>query len=82
LGNRARPVEFDVINLSQLAGFDSGSTVDIQKLVDAGFVHSVDSKVKLLASGEIKSALTIKVNAASKTAIDKVEKVGGKVELV
>ncbi len=55
--------------------------VDIDMLYEFKFIQKND-KVKLLAKGEIKSPVTIKVHKASKKAIEAIEKAGGKVELI
>jgi large subunit ribosomal protein L15 len=75
-------VGFQVINLSDLDRFDANATVDADALLDKGLIKNVDNKVKLLGDGEIKKALTIKVNAVSKKAKEAVEKAGGQVSLV
>jgi large subunit ribosomal protein L15 len=77
------PVTYQVVNLSDLeANFKDGATVDVAVLVKAGQVKRADVRVKLLARGELKKKLALKVNAASATAKAAVEKAGGSVELV
>ena len=75
-------VGYQVINLSDLDRFDANATVDIEALIDQGLVRNLKSPVKLLADGELKKPLTIKVHAVSKKAKEAVEKVGGQVNLV
>jgi len=72
--------EFAVVNLRDLAHFESGSTVDEIALVRAGLVKGRRDGIKLLGQGEIRVALTVKLDAVSKTARKKIEAAGGKVE--
>ena len=74
--NRFRK-EYVIINISDLAGFESGSVVDRQALKDKGKIPSLDIAVKLLADGEIAFPLTIKLDKASGSAVEKIEKAGG-----
>ena len=71
-----------VINIRDLAKFDQGSVVDVAALVQAGLVKGRRDGVKLLGQGEIKYALDVKVNQISKSAREKIEAAGGKVEVL
>jgi large subunit ribosomal protein L15 len=72
---------YQVVKVEALSKL-KGSNVDITDLYNAGLVSRVDRPVKLLSDGEISSKLTIQVQAASAGAKAKIEKAGGKVELV
>jgi len=54
--------------------------VDAQVLVKLGLLRSNDLPIKVLGNGDFEKAITIKANAFSKNAIEKIEKVGGKAE--
>ena len=71
-----------VINIRDLAKFDKGSVVDTEALVQAGLVKGQRDGVKLLGQGEIKYSLDIRVNQISKSAREKIEAAGGKVEVL
>ena len=71
-----------VINVRDLARFDKGSVVDGAALVAAGLVKGRKDGIKLLGHGEIKHSLEVKVNQISKTAREKIEAAGGKVEVL
>ncbi len=71
-----------VINVRDLLRFESGSLVDKVVLVKAGLVKGQQDGIKLLGQGEVKNALTIKVNHVSKSAREKIEAAGGTVEVV
>ena len=71
-----------VINVRDLARFDKGSLVDADVLVAAGLVKGNWDGIKLLGNGEIKHPLDVKVNQISKSAREKIEAAGGKVEVL
>jgi large subunit ribosomal protein L15 len=75
--------EFAVVNLESLAAFGAGSTVDPDGLVQAGLVKNGErSRVKILGSGDLPHALTVKAHAVSESARGKIEAAGGRVELL
>lgn len=73
---------FAIINIRDLARFDSGSTVDEIELVKVGLIKGTYDGIKLLGQGEIDYPLQIKVNAISKSAQEKISAAGGTVEVV
>jgi large subunit ribosomal protein L15 len=75
-------VEYTVVNVASLAKrFPAGSSVDPEALVNAGMVRS-KMPVKVLATGEISHALTVKAHAFSDSARQKIEAAGGTVEVI
>jgi len=74
-------VENQVVNLRDLNRFKAGTVVDIDALVQAGLVRSKGGPVKLLAKGALDRALTVRVDAASSSAQERVKAAGGAVEL-
>ncbi len=74
-------VEYNVINLDVLEGFDVGTEVSPEFLKDRGLVHH-KGLVKILGDGEITKALTVKANAFSRSAADKIRAAGGTTEVV
>ena len=76
---------FNVVSVGRLqAAVDAGkldpkATVDLKALLAAGVVRRARDGVRILADGDLKAKLTIEADGASKAAIDKVEKAGGKV---
>jgi large subunit ribosomal protein L15 len=73
-------VEYSPVNIGSLSSFATGTEVNAEVLFAAGLIKTLDRPVKLLADGEIKNALTIKVNKISESAKAKIEAAGGKVE--
>ena len=72
---------FDLVNVLNLSVFDDGQTVSLDDLVSKGLV-SGKNDIKLLGKGELDKKLTVQVNAVSKLAHEKIEKSGGKVEII
>jgi large subunit ribosomal protein L15 len=71
--------KYAVINLSDLDKFEKDDVVDAASLMQKGVIKKVGDGVKLLANGELKHPLTIKVKKYSSTAAKKVEASGGKI---
>lgn len=69
-----------VVNLRDLARFESGTVVDEAALVKAGLIKGRYDSVKLLAKGEIETPLTIRLEGLSAGARQKIEASGGTVE--
>ena len=76
--NLAFKKHVDIINISDLEKI-GGSEITREMLLDLGYLSTKRDYIKLLSMGEIKSAVTITVDKASKKAIEKIEKAGGKV---
>jgi large subunit ribosomal protein L15 len=72
-------VEYHVVQVGRLAGAAAGTTIDRAWLKSTNLVRR-PGPIKLLAGGELKVALTVKVDAASASAKKAVEAAGGKVE--
>lgn len=74
---------FAPINLGWLdEKFADGETVDVETLTKKGVNLRRGELVKILATGEIKKKLSLKVHACSVAAKEKIEKAGGKIELI
>jgi len=74
--------EYDLINICDLDKFGPNSALDVKTLKEAGLVKGAKNGVKLLGQGEISHPLEIRVNKVSKSAREKIEAAGGKVELI
>lgn len=70
--------EFQVVNLSTLEALGL-KKIDSAVLAEKGVIKSAYESVKILGDGDIKNAMEVSANAFSKTAIEKIEKAGGKV---
>ena len=74
--------EIVAINLSALERFEDGSEVTVATLIEAGIVKNPRDGVKILGNGELTKKLTVKVDAFSKSAAEKIEALGGKAEVM
>jgi len=74
--------EVAVVNLKDLNRFESSAVVDLEALKSAGLVRKAEGGVKVLGKGDLDRPLTVKVDQVSKTAKEKIESAGGKVELL
>jgi large subunit ribosomal protein L15 len=75
-------VPYEVVNLSALdAGFDAGAEVTPQALVERGLVHRAD-RIKVLGTGALSKALSVRAHAFSESAIEKIVAAGGSAQEV
>jgi large subunit ribosomal protein L15 len=72
----------EVINVCDLEKFTNGTEVTLELLKASGIVKKIDSGVKVLGNGEITKSLTVKLSAFSASAKEKIEKAGGKAEVI
>ena len=80
--NTVNPIVYQVVQLDSLNVFDANTVVDVDKLKAAKIISSSRKPYKILSRGELKKALTVKANAFSADASDKITKAGGKIEVV
>ena len=81
--NTAFRIEYAVVNLDQLESvFDAGATVDAETLRAAGLVRGKQSRIKVLARGEVTKALTVHAHKFSGKAAEKLAAAGGKAEAI
>ncbi len=75
-------IEYQVVNVGMLEErFDAGATVDAATLYERGVLQSKYLPVKVLANGNLTKKLTLKVDAISETARQKVESAGGSIAI-
>ena len=70
------------INVSALERFENDSVVSIETLLEAGIVKNTRDGVKILGNGELTKKLTVQANAFSAGAVEKIEALGGKAEVI
>ena len=75
-------VEYNEVNIDQLARFEAGSVINREILAEAKLLHKSGNPVAVLGRGELKVALTVQVQRITKSARAKIESAGGKVELI
>ena len=74
--------EIVAINVSALEVFDNGATVDVDALIERGIVKNPRDGVKILGNGEFTKKLTVKANAFSASAKERIEALGGTAEVM
>jgi large subunit ribosomal protein L15 len=70
------------INVSALEKFENGAVVDVAALKESGIVKNGRDGVKILGNDELTKKLTVKANAFSASAKEKIEAAGGSVEVI
>lgn len=74
--------KYTVVNVSDLNKFTDGTVVDPELLKATGLIKKADEKVKILGNGELTAKITVKAAKFSQSAIEKIEKAGGKAEVM
>ncbi len=75
-------VEYSLVNIASLENFDTGTNVTLDLLKEKGLIKPSSQLVKILARGEISKPLTIHAHRFSESAKAKIEKAGGKAEVI
>jgi large subunit ribosomal protein L15 len=75
-------IEFNEVNIDQLASFPAGSEVTPEALIEARLLRKPKLPVVILARGEVTVALKVRVHRISKGAQAKIEAAGGSVEVI
>lgn len=70
------------INVSALEVFDNDAVVSVETLIEQGIVKNPRDGVKILGNGELTKKLTVQANAFSAGAVEKIEALGGKAEVI
>ncbi len=77
--NRFRKV-FEIVNVEQLEQFEKDSTIDKEALAAKGLIKKVKAPIKILGDGELSKKLTVKADAFTASARQKIQAAGGEVE--
>jgi large subunit ribosomal protein L15 len=75
-------VEFNEVNLDQLAGFAAGSEVTPESLAEARLLRDRRNPIAILGRGEVAVALKLQVHRITKGAQAKIEAAGGSIEII
>ena len=70
------------INLSALEIFEDGATGTVDTLIETGIVRNPRDGVKILGNGELTKKLNVQADAFSAKAVEKIEALGGKAEVI
>ena len=74
--------EYTVLNVDALNGFEAGTVVTPEMLKEAGLVKQAKDGIKILGDGKLEKNLTVQAHKFTKTAVEKIESAGGKVEVI
>ena len=75
--------EIVTLNVSQLDKYyEDGATVVSEDLIERGIIKDTLDGLKILGNGELTKKLTVKANAFSASAKEKIEAAGGKAEVI
>ena len=75
-------LQYAEVNVSQLNRFEDGATVDPVALIEAGILKNVRDGIRILGNGTLERKLTVIANGFTKSAVEKIEAAGGKVEVI
>ena len=74
--------EYAIVNVKDLNRFEDGTEVTPELLKEAGLVKKMLDGVKILGDGAVEKKLTVRASKFTKTAQEKIEAAGGKVEVI
>lgn len=75
-------VEYATVNLKDLNVFNDGDVVTPEVLLEKRIIRKLESGLKVLAYGTLEKKLTVRAHAFSKNALDAINQVGGKAEVI
>ena len=75
-------LQYAEVNVSQLNRFEDGATVDPVALIEAGILKNVRDGIRIRGNGTLERKLTVIANGFTKSAVEKIEAAGGKVEVI
>ena len=75
-------VEYNEVNVEQLAELPVGTEVTPEFLAESGMLHKSKNPVVVLGGGEISVALKVRVQRVTKSARAKIEAAGGSIEII
>jgi large subunit ribosomal protein L15 len=74
--------EYSVVNLQDLEAMAGGDAITPEMLMQKGLIKDLKTGVKVLGMGELKAKLTVRAHKFSKSAVEKIQAAGGKVEVI
>jgi large subunit ribosomal protein L15 len=74
--------EYEVVNVGQLEAFAAGAEVTVETLRERRLLRRGNARLKILGDGTLTRALTVRAQAVSGSARQKIEAAGGRVEIV
>ncbi|CAM3497482.1 50S ribosomal protein L15 [Hydrogenibacillus schlegelii] len=74
--------EYAIVNVESLNRFPDGAVVTPEDLLQARIIRDLKDGVKILGDGELTVRLTVRAHKFSKSAVEKIERLGGKAEVI
>ena len=74
--------EYSIVNVDDLNVFEENTKVTPELLIEKGIIKKVKNGVKVLGQGDLNVKVNVLANAFSKSAVEKIEAVGGKAEVI
>jgi large subunit ribosomal protein L15 len=74
--------EYSVVNIQDLEVMAGGDPITPEMLMQNGLIKDMKTGVKVLGMGELKAKLTVRAHKFSKSAVEKIQAAGGKVEVI
>ena len=80
--NKIFATKYVIVKVADLAKFEAGATIADAALREKGIISKTLDGVKVLGNGELTKAVNVKVSAYTASAKEKIEKAGGKAEVI
>lgn len=74
--------EYIAINVETLESFDAGTQIDPVILRDHGIIKNLRGEIKILGNGDLTKSVNVRAHKFSKSAIEKIQKAGGTIEVI
>jgi len=75
-------IKYSIVNIKDLNKFDDNTVITPELLLSEGVVKKLSDGIKILGDGDLDKKLTVKAHKFSKSAAEKIETAGGKVEVI
>ena len=85
--NPVQKINIAILNLEKIQSFIDKKTIDTKSVLNSSLLKKLklinknSNKLKILGTGEIKDKINIEADLASKSALEKLEKIGGSIQL-
>lgn len=74
--------QWAIVNVTDLNTFAADTVVTPELLVEKGIIKNLADGVKILGNGELENKLTVKAHKFTKSAVEKIEALGGTTEVI
>jgi len=74
--------EYAIVNVSELNRYEEGTVITKDLLLSDRLITKIESGLKILGNGQLEKKLTVKANKFTKSAVEKIQSVGGSIEVI